>query len=245
MPFQEIAPRKTKAMYVAEQILATIKQGEYPVGSQLPPERRIAEQMKVSRNSVREALRALQIIGIIESKAGTGTYVSGNGERGIDLSRVVAFVEGSKDLFEIWEARQELETSLAKLASTKAKKSDLRNISTALEEMRTDSAIADNARYLEANRIFHLSVAEAAHNFVLMEALQPLIKATSQQLLDEIDLGYTWQKEQKDLDTHKEIFVAIRNHDSDGVCKAIKRHFTLLDKYRKGYNDLEELGETA
>ena len=241
MPFQEIAPRKTKAMYITEQIISAIKQGEYPVGSQLPPERQIAGEMKVSRNSVREALRALQILGIIESRAGMGTYICDNGERGINLSKVVAFVEGSKDLFEIWEARQELETSLAKLASTKAKKSDLHNIATALEEMRTDYALANNTRYLKANNNFHLSVAEAAHNSVLMEALQPLIKATSQQLLDEIDLGYAWHKEQKDLDTHEEIFVAIRNHDSSDVCKAIEHHFRLLDKYRKGYNDLEEL----
>lgn len=187
----------------------------------------------------------MQIIGIIESKAGMGTYICGNFKKGIHLSKVVAFVEGSKDLFEIWEARQELETTLAKLASTKAKKDDLDNIASALEEMRTDTAMANSAKYLETNRIFHLSVAKAAHNSVLMEALQPLIKVTSQQLLDEIDLGYTWQKEQKDLNTHEEIFVAIRKHDSDGVCKAIKLHFDLLDKYRKGYADVEELGETA
>lgn len=244
MPFQEIEPRKTKAMYITEQITGAIKQGEYPVGSRLPPERQIAEEMKVSRNSVREALRSLQIIGVIESRAGMGTYVCDNGDKGIDLSKVVAFVEGSKDLFAMWEARQELETSLARLASIRAKKDDLDNIAIALEEMRTDTAIADNAKYLEANKIFHLSVAEAAHNSVLMEALQPLIKATSRQLLDEIDLGYTWQKEQEDLDTHEKIFVAIRNHDSDAVCKAIRLHFNLLDKYRKGYNDSKEAGET-
>ncbi len=245
MPFQEIAPRKTKAMHIAEQIISAIKQGEYPVGSQLPPERQIAEEMKVSRNSVREALRALQIIGIIESRAGMGTYICENGEKSIDISKVVAFVEGNKDLFEIWEARQELEITLAKLASTKAKKNDLDNIAIALEAMRTDIAIADNAKYLEANMIFHLSVAKAAHNSVLMEALRPLIEVTSRQLLDEIDLGYTWQKEQKDLDTHEEIFVAIRNHNSDSVCKAIRLHFDLLDKYRKRYDDSEELRETA
>lgn len=245
MPFQEIAPRKTKAMHITEQIISAIRQGEYPVGSQLPSERQIAEQMKVSRNSVREALRALQIIGIIESKAGMGTYVCRNGETRIDLNKVISFVEGSKHLFEIWEARQELETSLAKLASTKARKDDIDNIAIALEEMCTDIVIADNTKYLEANRVFHLSVAEAAHNSVLMKALQPLINVTSQQLLDEIHLGYTWRKEEKDLDTHEQIFASIKNHDSDAVRKAIKLHFNLLDKYRKGYNDSEELGEAT
>jgi len=237
MPFQEIAARKTKATYIAEQIFAAIKQGEYSVGSQLPPERQIAEQMKVSRNSVREALRALQIIGIIESRAGMGTYVCENTGKGIDLSKVIAFVEGNKDLFEIWEARQELETTLAKLASNKARKDDLDNIAIALEEMRIDTTMADNTKYLDANRIFHLSVAEAAHNSVLMGALQPLIIVTSRQLLDEIDLGYTWQKEQQDLDMHEKIFVAIKNHNADAACQAVKLHFDLLDKYRIGYND--------
>ena len=244
MPFREIESIKTKAMYVAEQILDAIKKGEYSIGSKLPPERRIAEQMKVSRNSVREALRALQIIGIIESKAGMGTYVSGSVEKGIDLSTVVAFVEESRDLFEVWEARQELEISLASLASTKATKSDIDNISVALEEMRTDTAIADNVKYLEANRLFHLSVAEAAHNSVLMETLQPLIRVTNQQLLDELGLGYTWQKERKDLDTHEKIFNAIRGHDNRAASEAVRLHFDLLDKYRKeGCGDLEEAGD--
>jgi len=243
MAFREIAQRKTKAMHIAEQIISEIKQGEYPVGSQLPPERQIAEEMKVSRNSVREALRALQIIGIIESRAGRGTYICENGEKGIDISKVITFVEGNKDLFEVWEARQELEITLAKLASTKATKDDINNISMKLDEMRTDTAIANNVKYLEANRLFHLSVAEAAHNSVLMEALQPLIRVTSQQLLDELGLGYTWQKAGKDLDTHEEIFNAIREHSSEAVSKAVKLHFDLLDKCRKGYNDFNKVEE--
>ena len=237
MPFQEIAPRKTNAMYITEQIVSAIEQGEYPVGSQLPSERQIAAQMKVSRNAVREALRALQIIGIIEIKAGIGTYIAGNNKKVIDLSKVVAFVEESKNLFEVWEARRELEVILAKLASMKATKDDIDNIAMSLDEMRADTAIADNVKYLEANRLFHLSVAEAAHNSVLMEALQPLIRVTNQQLLDELGLGYTWHKEKKDLDTHEAIFNAIRDHNSEMVAKSVKLHFDLLDKYRKGYNE--------
>ena len=75
MPFQEVGQAKKKATYVAEQIIDAIKQGAYQIGDKLPSERDIAKQMKVSRNSVREALSALQILGVIESRPGTGTYI--------------------------------------------------------------------------------------------------------------------------------------------------------------------------
>jgi len=73
--------------------MSAIKQGEYQIGDKLPSERDIAEQMKVSRNSVREALSALQIVGVIESRPGTGTYIRNNVMDKANIDQAVTFVE--------------------------------------------------------------------------------------------------------------------------------------------------------
>ena len=76
--FEKVAQTrfKSKGAIIAEQILEQIKSGEYQAGSKLPPERVIAEQMGVSRPSVREAVSALHIVGVLESRPGDGTYIS-------------------------------------------------------------------------------------------------------------------------------------------------------------------------
>ncbi|MBI3998745.1 MAG: FadR family transcriptional regulator, partial [Armatimonadetes bacterium] len=74
MAFQRIATKRKSAL-VAEQLIEAIRSNVYRVGSRLPPERVIAEQMGVSRPSVREALSALQLAGVLESRPGDGTYV--------------------------------------------------------------------------------------------------------------------------------------------------------------------------
>ena len=71
MPFERVRPRKVTAV-AAEQILAAIRSGDYPLGSKLPSEFELAEQMGVSRPSIREALSALQAMSIIESRPGSG-----------------------------------------------------------------------------------------------------------------------------------------------------------------------------
>jgi len=154
MPFQEIVPKKTKAMYVAEQIIDTIKQGEYPAGSQLPSERLIAEQMKVSRNSVREALSALQIIGIIESRTGEGTYVKGSIQDKADIGRALLTLKEGKDLFEIWEARKEIESSLIRLAIERINPDKLEKIRDIISDMRSKTQDKDSVSYLIANSSF-------------------------------------------------------------------------------------------
>ena len=74
MPFEKVRPRKVSAI-AAEQIVAAIKRGVFQVGSKLPSEFELAEQMGVSRPSIREALSALQAVGLIESKPGSGNYI--------------------------------------------------------------------------------------------------------------------------------------------------------------------------
>ena len=240
MSFQEIKQVKTKGTYVAEQIMSAVEQGEYQIEDKLPSERAIAEQMKVSRNSVREALSALQILGIIESRAGAGTYIRSSVKNKVNIDRVVSFVEKSEDLFEVWEARKEIEDSLVKFAIKRASKGDIDKIVGALREMREATLAKDTIRFLNANTDFHLSVAKAADNLPLMNALRPLLEITTQELLEELALGYVWQEIEECLVGHETIAEAIQKHDRKAGAKAVTVHFDELEKYSRGRYPQEE-----
>ena len=231
MPFQEIEPRKTKAMYVAKQILDTIKQGEYPVGSRLPPERLLAEQMKVSRNSVREALSALQIIGITESRTGEGTYVRNLVQDKVDIGQALSALKEGEELFEIWEARKEIESSLIRLAIDRINSNKVKTIHDILEKMREKTQKEDSVGYLKVNRDFHLAIANAADNVPLKNAFCALMEITTQQLLEKVNLGYVLESIKKSFQEHEDIYNAIKEQDKKAGIAAVETHFGELENY--------------
>lgn len=231
MAFTKIGERRKKSAYIAEQILDAISQGEYQIGDRLPAERVIAEQMDVSRNSVREALSALQILGIIESRAGDGTYVRNSVGDKLDIVQALTLMKEGEDLLEVWEARKEIETSLVKLAIDRASPKDLNKIEGILEEMRKATYAKDSVGYLDANKDFHLAIGRAADNLPLKNALRSLMEITTQQLLEEVNLGYVLESIEKSFKEHEDIFNAIRDQDKEAGTKAMKIHFEELERY--------------
>jgi len=238
--FEEIIETKRKSAYVVEQILVAIKRGEYKQGDRLPPERTIAEQMNVSRNCVREALSALQIAHILESKVGAGTYVRNPAGARVDIGQVIGLVKDSKDLLEIWEARKEIEIVLMKLAIERATASDLATIREWLEEMRDTVHNQDAEQYLAANEKFHLAIADSANNLALKNALQAFHTFTNKELLDGVNVGYVVEGMEKSLREHEDILRAIRDRDKPAGVAAIQAHFKELENYFES----KYLGET-
>jgi len=228
---EEIIETKRKSAYVVEQILAAIERGEYKQGDKLPPERTIAQQMNVSRNCVREALSALQIAHVLESRVGAGTYVKNPAGAKVDIGQVIGLAKDSKDLLEIWEARKEIEIVLVKLAIDRATSDDLANIASYIEEMRAAVRAEDPQEYLAANERFHLSIADSADNLPLRSALQALHGFTNRELLDEVNIGYVVEGMEKSLREHEDILNAIRNRDEQAGAKAMQVHFRELEGY--------------
>lgn len=146
---------------------------------------------------MRETLSALQILGIIESRPGDGTYVRGSVSDGLDLGEALYVAKAGEDLLEIWEARREIEKSLTKLAINRATPKDLDAIESLLDEMRKPIHAEDSAGYLSANTKFHLAIATAANNLPLKNALRALMEIATQQLLEEINLGYVLESIEK------------------------------------------------
>ncbi len=129
MPIHTIEPRRLYRQ-IADQIRALVRSGEYPAGSRLPPERDLARQLGVSRPSVREALIALEVEGLVEVRIGSGIYVleGGRGSAGEQ-------VHAASGPFELLRARWVIEGECAALAAKSAKKAQIASIEEALESM--------------------------------------------------------------------------------------------------------------
>jgi len=232
MVFEKIETKK-KSTYVAEQIIEAIQKGIYKVGDKLPSEREIAEKTGVSRPSVREALSALQIVGLIESKSGDGTYIR-QSVKNVDAEfHVWSILEETKSPFEVWEARKVLEPGIAELAAERATLQDIETLKKALEDMRKKAIQKDNDGFLGADQKFHMTLAVATKNPTLEWTVHPLLQNMNQKLWKEIKRESLSNKEhiKTSLLIHSQILHAIEIKDKDLAREKIKEHFRELEKY--------------
>lgn len=229
MPFQKIETKK-KSVYVAEQILEAIQKGIYAIGDKLPPERMLAEEMGVSRPLVREALCALQLARILESKAGDGTYVA-KPVKSTKL-RALALLEKSESLLEALEARRALERSIVELAIEKLTPEKLAHIAQALEHMRRAAKAHDFDEFNQANWEFHAAIGKAAENSLIERAVEPLLSIMKKRLPREMRRRFYVEKGEflETFELHRRIFEAIKAKDKQLASQEMDRHFDALEK---------------
>ena len=162
---------------IADQIARLIERGEYKPGERLPPERDLAKQLGVSRPSVREALIALEVEGYVDVRVGSGVYVRGPAGRARKRARLAA----DSGPFELINARWLIESECAALAAKNATPAQIKRDREALDAMNRDRK--RNVMPLDADRLFHLRIAEAGGNSALAlrraDALGPAHRARS------------------------------------------------------------------
>src|SRR2546427_6289572 len=131
----ELAPIKSTRIYeeIVRQIKAMIAEGRLKSGDQLPPERDLAEKFLVSRTSVREALRALESLGLIEIRPGEGTFVREVSIESLIQPLALVMVSQREAIGELFEARRLLEPALAALAARRATPEELQEMHRILE----------------------------------------------------------------------------------------------------------------
>jgi GntR family transcriptional repressor for pyruvate dehydrogenase complex len=208
--------------------LAQIKTGEYPSGSKLPAERLIAEQIGVSRPSVREAISALHIVGIIERRPGDGNYISPDLVID-DLSlQVTNILEESDSPFEILQARKVVETGSIRLAIKEAKEEDINRISSIWDEKYHIGLAGDYRAYTKLGKKLHLSIAQATQNSIIISIVDRLLNITAQPLWQNMRrLYYESDHSRIDqmLDIHDRIVRAIKQRNSHEAILALEADF--------------------
>src|SRR5258708_5639537 len=166
MPIQIIESQRLYRQ-IADQLSALIASGEFANGQRLPSERELAALLGVSRQSVREALIALEIAGKVEVRVGAGIYVA--------APRPVAVADPETEgqgPFELLRARWLIEGEIAAVAARQARPEDLTAIRSAVEEMQRRELRNRSAD--TADRDFHLAIATATHNSALLSVVHDL-----------------------------------------------------------------------
>jgi DNA-binding FadR family transcriptional regulator len=235
MPFQSIEPRRLYRQ-IADQIRGLIRSGEFTAGSRLPPERDLAKQLGVSRPSVREALIALEVEGLVEVRIGSGIYVlAGNGKP----AELPAEVDAPAGPFELLRARYVIESECAALAAKSAKKPQVHAMEEALAEMEREHAEGRPA--LSGDRLFHLRIAEATGNGALVHVIKTLWDERTgplyKQLEDHYDTPGLWETAMAE---HRAVLKAITARDAAGAKAAMQRHLNMAYKrFSRGWNTLQ------
>lgn len=218
--------RSTLTSDIYAQLVAHLINGIWSEGQRIPPERELGVQLGVGRTSLREALKALEIMGMIETRLGDGTYVCHRSEF---LSRPLLWAimgSDSSDASELIEARRFIETELVTLASSRATAEDVKVIGGYMDEM--ELHLSDTVAFQDADINFHLAVAKAAHNRILQNALH-LIRNLMQQWIGRALTGAGVPEAA--LEQHKEIFLAIAKRNPERARAAMLAHLDAMGSY--------------
>lgn len=206
---------QTKKVYmkIVEQVRDLIKEGRLKPGDKLPPEQVLAEEFGTSRPSVREALSALEILGITESRGGKGNFIKDNFNFPL-YEQKFRELEEEESPFELLEARKVLETEIVGLAAKKATEEEIATIQGSFNKMK--GAVTNIPEIMEFDREFHINIAKAAHNSLLFSMMIYLTDLLKEKLWINMK-EKTWNLPgypQKYLKEHTEILNAIKNKDS-------------------------------
>lgn len=234
---------KSKGAIIAEQILQKIESGEYPSGSRLPAERQISEQMGVSRPSVREAISALQIIGIVESRPGDGNYVAELLDFGGLSYQLKNIFDESDSPYEILQARKVFEAGAVSLAIEEGTEEDIRNISRVWNEKRGLGQSGDYNGYTRMGNELHYSIAQATRNRIVISVVERLLDITDQPLwprMRQLYLEKHPDQMERSIDIHDRLVSAICDRNSYVAIKVVEEHFNLLIGQLYNMNGLDE-----
>lgn len=213
---------RTSRLYeqIVQQVEESIHKAVLKPGDQLPPERELAQQFGVSRTAVREAVKALREKGLVEAYPGRGTFVTDGTSHAIrqSLDRMIRIgqPEGSTYLAEV---REILEPEIAALAATRGDAEDLASMHEAVSIM--DKAKLDSDAFIEADLDFHLALAEAAGNPLILTLIDSIVGLLREQRLRIFQVEGGPERGQYH---HKRIMEAVERHDPLGAREAMKAH---------------------
>jgi len=228
---------KTKKVYmqVVEQVQNLIRNGKLKTGDKLPPERILAERLGVSRPSVREGIVALEILGLVDSRGGKGNIIKNVVNTSI-IDQSYRHLEEEESPFELLEARKIIEVDVAGYAAQKAQAEDIASIRQSLDNMRKIvdhlSVSEDYEKGMEFDREFHINIARATRNTMLLRIVLHLLENLKESLWIRLK-ERSWDipgRPQRYLKEHEEILDAIEKKASAIARKKMYQHLTGIQR---------------
>jgi GntR family transcriptional regulator, transcriptional repressor for pyruvate dehydrogenase complex len=217
---------KTRASEgIVEQVHDLITAGQLKVGDRLPSERDLAQQLQVGRSTVREAIRAMESLGMLQVRSGEGTFLSANPH---DLRPDVAnhnFFRAWDNQHKLFEVRKVIEPDLAALAARRATTSHLQQMHETLEEQ--DGLIKAGRNIIKADTTFHFLIAEAAGNdilFRLMDGLMDVLEETREAALNASG------RPARSLKQHRAVLRAIETRNATLAAQRMEEHIEEMEQ---------------
>ncbi|MFD3447484.1 FadR/GntR family transcriptional regulator [Microbacteriaceae bacterium 4G12] len=214
---------------VSEAILTMIKNGSLKPGDKLLPVHQLAEEFQVGRSAVREALSALRAMGLIEMRQGEGTYVRNFDASAITTSLNTTLLMKQEDIVNLLEVRKVLEVGAVQVAAVRRTDKDLLEIKRALDEMK--SGLGDEDAGEQADFRFHMAIAKASHNGILIEMMNHVAEMIAKTIGEtrRIILYGEQTTAERLAEEHQVIYEAIVNQDGATAEKAIFEHLTRVE----------------
>ncbi|EKD38940.1 MAG: hypothetical protein ACD_75C00555G0002 [uncultured bacterium] len=242
MDFEKVVQSgfRKKSSFIADQLLRMINSGRYKAGNKLPSERIITEQMGISRPSLREAISALQIVGILESRPGDGTYVCAHVATDERMRQALDVLEECDSPFENMQARKALEIGAVRLAIEVATDADLNALKEAWDEKCIRGRRGDVEEYLRYGKEFHIAIARATKNRIIEAIMDKLLDMTIQPLWIKMRRDYFLKDSSRMelmLDIHDRITKAIVARDKDRAIRELEIHYDMQIEQIYGQND--------
>jgi GntR family transcriptional repressor for pyruvate dehydrogenase complex len=231
MEWPNVEPIRSTRIYeeIVRQVKQLVAEGKLKSGDQLPPERELAEKFRVSRTSVREALRALQSRGLIEIRAGEGTFIRDISVEMLIEPLALVILPHREAVGELFEARRLLEPAIAALAARRATREEIGEMERILDDQAKE--VAAGRTGVTQDSAFHAAIANSAHNRAISRIVNALMDLLTQSREESL---HTPGRPTRSHQDHRRILEAIQRRDEMGAHRAVLDHLIAVERLVMG-----------
>lgn len=232
------SPIKNTKVYeqVIIQIKEMINEGTLKKGDKLPSERCLVEQLMVSRASIREALRALEVIGLIECRQGEGNFIKTSFQDNLFEPLSIMFMLEGSNPEAIWELRKIMEVEAAGLAAKKISNEQLIELKAITQRFKNGE---DEDINVEIDKEFHYKIAECSGNVLIYNILKTVSTLVDTFIIDARKLILAVEGNKEILfSQHYEVYLSLEKHSSTAARKAMRHHLDFATRYMRNEQDI-------
>jgi GntR family transcriptional repressor for pyruvate dehydrogenase complex len=205
---------------ITDRLVTSIVNGHFGFGEKLPPERELASWLKVGRPTVREAIRTLSVIGLVEVRPGAGTYVVQTHADFVAKAFSWAVLLDPQTTREVVEARTAIETEIAGLAAERATQADLDRLQALIVDME-EACDRDEEAFAQADLEFHITLALTSRNTTLSRLLSAIRSLLRQWIQRALRQHHAYGSA---LQQHRAILLAVQAGDPAAAQEAMRHH---------------------
>ena len=226
--FEKISGAK-KPECIVEQVMKSLQNGTLKPGDRLPAESKLAELTGVGRTSVREALSALRLMGVVETKVGDGSYVCAVPNIDSIKNEISDKIRKSKEVFQLQEARSAFECGIVELAAERIDEKHVAAFEQVLDKMRQAAEESCYDDFVAQHKKFHHLIAQSTRNDVIKDTALSFLRIMDQEGWRDLEKQYylpgTHEFLQESVEIHQAIFQALREKDAVQATELMKKHF--------------------